>query len=159
MWLEPASILWLFAENRIKTAELVVQNPDKNIQNTQVHIHIDRAIFQNTANDKYHVKVAKTKEISQLLEEGFEYVLQKDDLIYFRKGKRREFNRCNRKLWYYFASPNDGDVSRISPFFSVFRDATYIMDALVCIVSAAIKFSAVTPLQAKKFNVDRSIDR
>jgi hypothetical protein len=80
-------------------------------------------------------------------------VLQKDDLIYFRKGKRREFNRWNRKLWYYFASPNDGDVSRISPFFSVFRDATYIMDALVCIVSAAIKFSAVAPLQVKKFNV------
>jgi hypothetical protein len=71
----------------METAELVVQNPDKSIQNTQVYIHIDRAIFQNTANDKYHVKAAKTKETSQLLEEGFEYVLQKDDLIYFRKRK------------------------------------------------------------------------
>jgi len=71
----------------METAELVVQNPDKSIQNTQVYIHIDKATFQNTANDKYHVKVAKTKEISQLLEAAFEYVLQKDDLIYFRKGK------------------------------------------------------------------------
>jgi hypothetical protein len=42
------------------------------------------------------------------------------------------------------------DCSRISPFFSVFRDATYIMDALVCIVSAAIKFSAVTPLASQE---------
>jgi hypothetical protein len=45
-------------------------------------------VFQNIANDEYHVKVAKTKEeITQLLEAGFEYVLQKDDLAYFRKRK------------------------------------------------------------------------
>jgi hypothetical protein len=43
----------------METAELVAQNPDKNIQNTQVYIHIDKATFQNTANDKYHIKVAK----------------------------------------------------------------------------------------------------
>jgi len=30
----------------METAELVVQNPNKSIQNTQVYIRIDRAIFQ-----------------------------------------------------------------------------------------------------------------
>jgi integrase len=60
----------------------------KSIQSTQVCIHVDRALFQNTAMDEYHVKVAKTEEeITQLLEAGFEYVLQKDDLAYFRKRK------------------------------------------------------------------------
>jgi len=35
-----------------------------------------------------HVKVAKTQEeITQLLETGFEYVLQKDGLAFFRKRK------------------------------------------------------------------------
>jgi hypothetical protein len=72
----------------METAELVVQNPNKSIQNTQVYIRIDRAIFQNTVNDKYHAKVAKAKKKSpQLLEAGFEYVLQKDDLDYFEKRK------------------------------------------------------------------------
>jgi len=72
----------------METAELVVQNPDKSIQNTQVYIRVDWAIFQNTVNYKYHAKVAKTKKKSlQLLEAGFEYVLQKDELDYFEKRK------------------------------------------------------------------------
>ena len=88
----------------METAELVVQNPNKSIQNAQVYIRIDRAIFQNTVNEKYHVKVAKTPEhITQLLESGFEYVLQKDSLAHFRKRKWRKFNGCNKNLWYYFA--------------------------------------------------------
>jgi len=75
----------------METAELVVQNQNKSIQTTQVYIRIDRAIFQNTVNDKYHTKVAETKKKSaQLLEAGFEYVLQKEDLDYFEKCKYPE---------------------------------------------------------------------
>jgi hypothetical protein len=60
----------------------------KSIMSTQVYIHIDRAPFQNAPPDDFHVKVAKTpKEITQLLEAGFEYVLMKDDLAFFRKRK------------------------------------------------------------------------
>jgi integrase len=60
----------------------------KSIQSTQVYIHIERALYPNGLPDEYHVKVAKTQEeISQLLENGFEYVLQKDGLAFFRKRK------------------------------------------------------------------------
>ena len=60
----------------------------KSIQSTQVYIHIERALFLNAPPDDYHVKVAKTQEeITQLLETGFEYVLQKDGLAFFRKRK------------------------------------------------------------------------
>jgi hypothetical protein len=45
-------------------------------------------LFQNTPLEDFHVKVATTpEEITQLLEAGFEYVLQKDSLAYFRKRK------------------------------------------------------------------------
>jgi integrase len=60
----------------------------KTIQSTQVYIHIERSLFLNAPPEDYHVKVAKTQEeITQLLETGFEYVLQKDDLAFFRKRK------------------------------------------------------------------------
>jgi len=60
----------------------------KSIQSTQVYIHIERSLFLNVAPDDYHVKVARTpEEITQLLETGFEYVLQNDGLAYFRKRK------------------------------------------------------------------------
>jgi len=45
------------------------------------------ALF-HTENNEFHVKTAKTQdEIKALLEVGFEYVCQKDNLIYFRKRK------------------------------------------------------------------------
>jgi hypothetical protein len=60
----------------------------KNSQSTQVYVHIERSLFLNAPPDEYHVKVAKTQEkIIQLLETGFEYVLQKDDLACFGKRK------------------------------------------------------------------------
>jgi integrase len=60
----------------------------KTIESTQIYIHIEKAIFLNTPPEEYHVKIAKTpEEITQLLETGFEYVLQKDGLTYFRKRK------------------------------------------------------------------------
>ena len=60
----------------------------KSIMSTQVYIHIDQALYRNLPPDDFHVKVAKTPlEITELLECGFEYVLQKDDLAFFRKRK------------------------------------------------------------------------
>jgi len=60
----------------------------KNLQSTQVYIHIERALFRNIEPEEYHVKVAKKKEeIVGLLEQGFEFITQKDGLAYFRKRK------------------------------------------------------------------------
>jgi integrase/recombinase XerD len=60
----------------------------KNIQSTQVYIHIDRALFRDLSPEEFHVRVAKKEEeIKDLIEAGFEYVLQKDNLAYFRKRK------------------------------------------------------------------------
>ncbi len=60
----------------------------KSVMSTEVYINIGKAIQRNAALDDFHVKVATTKEeITQLLESGFEYVFQKDDLAYFRKRK------------------------------------------------------------------------
>jgi hypothetical protein len=45
------------------------------------------SIFQNT-NDEFCVGVARTtEEIKALLKVGFEYVLEKDGLHFFRKSK------------------------------------------------------------------------
>ncbi|MGQ9640678.1 MAG: tyrosine-type recombinase/integrase [Candidatus Bathycorpusculaceae bacterium] len=60
----------------------------KSIQSTQIYIHIDRALFHDLPPEEFHVRVAKTEEeIKCLLEAGFEYVLQKDNIAYFRKRK------------------------------------------------------------------------
>jgi len=60
----------------------------KSIESTQVYVHLEKAMYQNGANDEFHIKVASTKEeITQLLEAGFEYILTKDGLAYFRKRK------------------------------------------------------------------------
>ena len=45
-------------------------------------------LYQDGANDAFHVKVAtSTAEISALLEIGFDYIMTKDGLAYFRKRK------------------------------------------------------------------------
>ncbi|MEM3726482.1 MAG: site-specific integrase [Candidatus Bathyarchaeia archaeon] len=59
----------------------------KKIENTEIYIDIEQALFQ-TQNDEFHVKVASTPdEIKALLEVGFEYVCEKDGLLFFRKRK------------------------------------------------------------------------
>lgn len=59
----------------------------KNIRNTEIYINLEQAIF-NTTTDKFHVKVAEEpEEIKALLEVGFEYVCEKDGLMFFRKRK------------------------------------------------------------------------
>lgn len=60
----------------------------KNLHSTETYIHIENTLFRNLEPEEYHVKVAKTKmEITELLEQGFEYIMQKDGLVYFRKRK------------------------------------------------------------------------
>ena len=59
----------------------------KSLRNTEIYITIERTIFE-PSSDEFTVKVAsKTEEIKSLLETGFEYVCQKDDLMFFRKRK------------------------------------------------------------------------
>ena len=59
----------------------------KEFDNTLIYVNLESAIFQ-TENDNFHVKTAKTpEEITQLLEVGFEYICEKDGLIFFRKRK------------------------------------------------------------------------
>jgi len=61
----------------------------KSIRSTEVYIHIEKQLYRNGANDdEFTVKVATTpKEITALLETGFEYIMAKEDLAYFRKRK------------------------------------------------------------------------
>jgi integrase len=57
------------------------------IENTTLYIQLDKALFRET-NDEFTVKVAtKPEEIKALLEVGFEYVCQKDNLAFFRKRR------------------------------------------------------------------------
>ena len=57
------------------------------IDTTLLYIQLAETIFKNL-NDEFTVKVAnKKEEIKALLEVGFEYICEKDELYYFRKRK------------------------------------------------------------------------
>jgi integrase len=59
----------------------------KELRNTEIYINIERTIFEQ-ASDGFTVKVAeKPDDIKALLEVGFEFVCQKDNLIFLRKRK------------------------------------------------------------------------
>jgi len=59
----------------------------KRIEDTMLYIQVAKAIFKETT-DEFTVRVAKTpKEIQGLLEVGFEYICEKDGLMFFRKRK------------------------------------------------------------------------
>jgi integrase len=60
----------------------------KSIKNTEKYITIERTMFTECGNDEFTVKIAQTpRELTLLLEVGFEYVCQKDNLIFLRKRK------------------------------------------------------------------------
>jgi integrase len=60
----------------------------KSIKNTEIYITVERAIFGDSCNDEFTVKVVSNpEEIKALLEVGFEYVCEKDGLLFFRKRK------------------------------------------------------------------------
>jgi hypothetical protein len=55
--------------------------------NTELYIYIEHTLF-DSRSDNFTVKVAqKPEEVKALLEIGFEYVCQKDNLIFLRKRK------------------------------------------------------------------------
>jgi len=55
----------------------------RNIESTLVYTHLI-----DFEGDEYHSAVAKSvEEARKLLETGFEYVCQKDDIMLFRKRK------------------------------------------------------------------------
>lgn len=59
----------------------------KRIGTTLLYIQLAEVIFKEST-DEFKVRVAnKPEEIMQLLEVGFEFVCQKDGLLYFRKRK------------------------------------------------------------------------
>jgi integrase len=58
------------------------------LDNTLLYIQIEQAVFGLTADDEYEVNATNNKEeIKKLLQVGFEYICQKDDILYFRKRK------------------------------------------------------------------------
>jgi len=58
------------------------------LENTLLYIQVEQAIFGLSNDDEYNVTATNNKEeIKQLLSVGFEYVCQKDDLLFFRKRK------------------------------------------------------------------------
>jgi integrase len=60
----------------------------KSIKSTEIYINIEHTLFEAGANDQFTVRIAeKPEEIKEFLETGFEYVCQKDNLIFLRKRK------------------------------------------------------------------------
>ncbi|MBT0159093.1 tyrosine-type recombinase/integrase [Candidatus Bathyarchaeota archaeon A05DMB-2] len=60
----------------------------KSMKNTEKYITIERKMFADYSDDEFTVKIAHTpQELTMLLEVGFEYVCQKDNLIFLRKRK------------------------------------------------------------------------
>jgi hypothetical protein len=60
----------------------------RSLSSTEIYINIEHTPFEAGANDEFTVKVPeKPEEIKTLLELGFEYVLQKDNLIFLRKRR------------------------------------------------------------------------
>ena len=58
-----------------------------NLGTTLLYIEVEKVLFEETT-DEFTVKVAqKPYEIKQSLEVGFEYVCEKDGLLFFRKRK------------------------------------------------------------------------
>jgi integrase len=59
----------------------------KEVRNTEIYITIEETMFQQLS-DEFTVRVASAPdEIKSLLEAGFDYVCEKDGLLYFRKRK------------------------------------------------------------------------
>ena len=60
----------------------------KSIKSTEIYINIEHTLFEAGANEQFTVRIVeKPEEIKELLEAGFEYVCQKDTLIFLRKRK------------------------------------------------------------------------
>jgi hypothetical protein len=61
----------------------------KCLSKTEIYINIERTLFEDQS-DEFTVKVAeKPEDTKALLKQEFEYVCQKDNLIFTRKRKQR----------------------------------------------------------------------
>ena len=79
-----ATMFYHQTKNPILTMNLLGH---KKLDTTLLYIQIDENLFKDM-NDEFMVKAAKTpEEVKSLLEVGFEFVCQKDDLLFFRKRK------------------------------------------------------------------------
>jgi integrase len=59
----------------------------RDIDNTMLYVQVEKTLFEDD-NDEFIVKTAKDPvEIKSLLEVGFQYVCEKDGLMFFRKRK------------------------------------------------------------------------
>jgi integrase len=59
----------------------------KSLKNTEIYINIERSLF-GEYSDEFTVRVAsKPEEIKELLETGFDYICEKDGLMFFRKRR------------------------------------------------------------------------
>jgi hypothetical protein len=57
------------------------------LNSTEIYINIERTMFESSG-DEFTVKVTeKAEEIKTLLETGFEYVCQEDNMVFLRKRK------------------------------------------------------------------------
>ena len=60
----------------------------RSIKNTELYIQLEQTIFGESDNDEFIVEVATTaEELKRLLEDNFDYVCQKDSLIFLRKRR------------------------------------------------------------------------
>jgi hypothetical protein len=60
----------------------------KSIKSTEIYINIEHTLFGAGIDDQFTVRIAETpEEIKACLETGFEYICQKDNLIFLRKRK------------------------------------------------------------------------
>jgi integrase len=60
----------------------------KSLKSTEIYINIEHALFEAETDDSFTIRVVeKPEEIKKLLEVGFEFVCQKDNLIFLRKRK------------------------------------------------------------------------
>ncbi|MGQ9551905.1 MAG: hypothetical protein ACUVUE_05700 [Candidatus Bathycorpusculaceae bacterium] len=58
------------------------------VDNTLLYIQIEQALYGQNSDDEFTVYGTNDKEeIKKLLSVGFDYVCQKDDILYFRKRK------------------------------------------------------------------------
>jgi len=71
-----------------KKSERIFPDNPRSLDSTLTYINVERAIFGCSDSSEFHVKIARMlEEIKSLLEVGFEYICEKDGLMFFRKRK------------------------------------------------------------------------
>ena len=93
------------------------------LDNRQRYINIERTLFELTSDDFTVRVVEKPEDVKELLDASFEWVGQKDNLIFLRKRKRtkhKDFSNTNTQITKIAAgvrfSRSEGDVSSLSFF-------------------------------------------